>query len=114
MSESIAPAKRPIFLRVSTGLLFASIVCQVYFFAVLNSILDKKLTATNVLFAIIEWIYLVGPSFMMALVFYCLSLLCSAVSFFRKESAGSGKWYLLGASIVDLLIFIYITNTYYD
>ncbi len=114
MSESVESIKRPIFLQVSIGLLTCSVAFQVYFFAVLNSILDSEFTATNVLTGIIEWIYLVGPSFTLAVLLYGLSLLFFAVGFFRKESEGMGRWYLLGAALVDLFVFMYITNTYYN
>ena len=113
MSESSENTNKPVFLRIAGVLLLCSMVSQVYFFTVINGILDKEFSATGIIEGIVEWIYLVGPSFFFAVVFFAMSIFCWIVSHLRKERGGSVKWLVFGATVADLLTFIAITLFHY-
>ena len=112
MSDTIEPSNKPLFLRMALLFLCCSIVSQVYFFTIINDILDKEFNAMGVISAIIEWIYLVGPSFLFSVVFFGMSVICNAVSYFRKEP-GIGTKIVFGVAMVDLIIFLAITTFKY-
>ena len=113
MSESIDNTIKPVFLRIGGILLLCSMVSQVYFFTIINGILDKKFSAIGVIEGIIEWIYLVGPSFFFAVVFFAMSIFCWLVSHLRKEDSGAIKWLVFGVAVADLLTFMAVTLLHY-
>jgi len=113
MTDTITSAKKPMFLRIGLVLLVCSTLFQVYFFTIINGILNKEFNTMGVLEGIIEWIYLVGPSFFLAVVFYGLSILCCLISHFLKETSGKIKWYVWGYCVVDPIAFMLITQLYY-
>ena len=100
-------------LRVSIGFLVFSILSQVYFFASINGILNKDFSTMGIIEGVIEWIYLVGPSFFLAVVGYVLCLLLCIGSLIRKEDCGSTRWVVFGVAIVDLIVFMLITTFKY-
>ena len=112
MSETNEKPIKPFFLRMASGFLLCSIVSQVYFFTIINDILDKEFSAMGVISGIIEWIYLVGPSFFFAIVFFGMSVFCTAVSYFRKEGSLATK-IVFGLALVDLIVFCGITTFVY-
>ena len=112
MSETNETPIKPFFLRMAIGFLFCSIVSQVYFFTIINDVLNKEFSAMGVIEGVIEWIYLVGPSFFFAVVFFGMSVFCNAVSYFRKEGSIATKL-VFAAALVDLIVFMLITNLGY-
>lgn len=112
MSQSISKQPTPIFFRMSTGFLLCSIFCQVYFFVIINDVFNKEFTAIGVIEGIVEWIYLVGPSFFFSVTFYGMSLLTALVSYFRKEQERYIKW-IFGVALFDLIVFMSITLFHY-
>lgn len=113
MSELNEQITKPVFLRIAGVLLICSIISQVYFFTVINDILSKEFSAMGIIEGVIEWIYLVGPSFFFAVVFFGMSIFCWLVSHLRKEDGGAIKWLVGGAAITDLLTFMAITVFHY-
>ena len=103
---------KPFFLRMAIVFLFCSIVSQVYFFTIINDIFEKEFSAMGVISAIVEWIYLVGPSFFFAVIFFGMSVFCNAVGYFRKEGSLATK-IVLGVALVDLVVFLGITTFTY-
>ena len=112
MSETNDTPSKPFFLRMATGFLFCSILSQLYFFTIINDVLNKDLNAMGIISGVIEWIYLVGPSFFFAVVFFCMSVFCTTVSYFRKERSLAIKL-VCAVTLVDLIVFILITNLGY-
>lgn len=112
MSETNEKPIKPFFLRMASGFLFCSIVSQIYFFTIINDVLNKEFSAMGIIAGVIEWIYLVGPSFFFAVVFFCMSVFCNVVSYFRKERPFATKL-VFGFTLVDLIVFMLITNLSY-
>ena len=105
--------QRPILLRLSMGSLGFSILSQVYFFASINGILSKDFSAMGIIEGIIEWSYLVGPSFFFSVAGYVLCLLLCIGSLIRTEDCGSTRWVVFGVAVVDLIVFMLITTFQY-
>ena len=112
MSETNDIPTKPFFLRMAIGFLFCSILSQVYFFTIINDVLNKETSAMGIIEGVIEWIYLVGPSFFFAVVFFGMSVFCNAISYFRKEGSRSTEL-VFAAALVDLIVFMLITNLGY-
>ena len=112
MSETNDTPTKPFFLRMAIGFLFCSILSQVYFFTIINDVLNKELSAMGIIEGVIEWIYLVGPSFSFAVIFFGTSIFCTAVSYFRREGSLATK-FVFAAAVVDLIVFTLITNLGY-
>ena len=112
MSETHEKLVKPFFLRMAVGSLFCSLVSQVYFFTIINDVLNKETSAMGIIEGVIEWIYLVGPSFFFAVVFFGMSVFCNAISYFRKEGSRSTEL-VFAAALVDLIVFMLITNLGY-
>ena len=112
MSKTTEKSIKPFFLRMASGFLFCSIVSQIYFFTIINDILNKEFSAMGIIEGIIEWIYLVGPSFFFAIVFFGMSVFCTVVSYFRKEGSLATK-IVFGVSLVDVIVFCGITTFVY-
>ena len=112
MSETNETPIKPFFLRMAIGFLFCSIVSQLYFFTIINDVLNKDFSAMGIIEGVIEWIYLVGPSFLFAVVFFGMSVFCNAISYFRKERPFATKFVFVFA-LVDLIAFILITELGY-
>ena len=113
MPEENENLQRPTLLRLSMGALGFSILSQVYFFASINGILNKDFSAMGIIEGVIEWIYLVGPSFFCAVAGYVLCLLLCIGSLIRKEDRGTTRWVVFGVAIVDLIVFMLITTFQY-
>ena len=112
MSETNDTPTKPFFLRMAIGFLFCSILSQVYFFTIINDVLNKDLNAMGIISGVIEWIYLVGPSFFFAVIFFGMSVFCNAISYLRKEGSRLTKL-VFAAALVDLIVFMLITNLGY-
>ena len=112
MSETTEQSIKPFFLRMAGCFLFCSIASQIYFFTIINDTLNKEFSAIGVIEGIIEWIYLVGPSFFFAIVFFGMSVFCTAVSYFRKEGILATK-IIFGLALVDVIVFFGITTFTY-
>ena len=75
-------------------------VSQVYFFTVINGILDKELVrreSLKVLLVVVGW-----SSFFFAVIFFAMSIFCWIVSISERRG-GSVKWLVFGVAVVDCL-----------
>ena len=106
--EEISSYTRPIFFVLSIVMFILSVCCQIYFFVVINDVLSAKENATEVLVAIIEWIYLVGPSLTLASITWALGVISYLISWLRKESVGIYRSFLGVAAFVEVIVFLLI------
>ena len=84
--QEVAKARRPIFFGASVFTFILSACSQIYFFVILNGIFSEKENAMDVIQAIVEWIFLLGPSLALASIFFALFVLCYGVSWYRRET----------------------------
>ena len=76
----VSKARRPIFFGASVFTFILSAFSQIYFFVILNGILSEKENAMDVIQAILEWIFLLGPSLAVATIFFALFVICYGAS----------------------------------
>ena len=106
--EVLSEQKRPIFFGSSVVSFILSLVCQIYFFVLLNGILSKKENATDVIEAILEWMLLLAPSLTLASILFASFFCFYGVSWYRQETTHRFMIPFGVFAFVDAIIFLIV------
>jgi hypothetical protein len=106
--EETSTHTRPIFFVVSVVMFLLSVCFQIYFFVMINDVLSAKENATEILVAIVEWIYLVGPSLTVATFAWGIGAISYLISWLRRETVGLYRAVFGICALVDLIVFLLV------